>query len=111
LPEASEGGSPMWRKHLALALVLAAILVTPPSTAGAWGSRVVVVAPPHGSVFFVAPRHHFVHPRFFVQPFVATPFIVAPVVPSPFIAVRPIWVPGFWSWNGVQWVWVADHWR
>ncbi len=101
----------MWRKHLALALVLAAILVTLPSTAGAWGSRVAVVAPSHGSVFFV-PRHHFVHRRFVVvQPFVATPFVTAPFAPPPVIAVRPIWAPGFWSWNGVQWVWIAGHWR
>lgn len=103
----------MMRRGLALAFVLAAILVTLPSTAGAWGNRAVIVAPSHGSVFFVEHGHPFVHhPRFFIaHPFVATPFIVSPVVPPPVIVVQPIWVPGFWSWNGVQWVWAPGHWR
>ncbi len=23
---------------------------------------------------------------------------------------EPVWVAGFWGWNGFQWVWVPGHW-
>jgi len=26
------------------------------------------------------------------------------------VTVTPVWVPGFWSWNGATWVWVPGHW-
>lgn len=24
---------------------------------------------------------------------------------------QPVWVPGFWAWDGFSWVWVPPHWR
>lgn len=46
--------------------------------------------------------------------FVAQPF-VSPFVVSPFVATRPapafVFVPGFWSWNGFNWIWVRGHWQ
>jgi YXWGXW repeat-containing protein len=47
-----------------------------------------------------------------LQPLVATlappPLIaeVRPAVPSPGV----VWIPGFWSWTGGQYVWVAGRW-
>jgi hypothetical protein len=23
----------------------------------------------------------------------------------------PVWVPGYWAWDGVRWIWVQGHWR
>jgi hypothetical protein len=38
----------------------------------------------------------------------------APVVPlAPGVVVPPaqlVWVPGFWAWDGFNWVWVPPHW-
>lgn len=33
------------------------------------------------------------------------------VVPHPGAFVKqPVWVQGFWGWNGFGWVWVPGHW-
>ena len=31
---------------------------------------------------------------------------------APFFLVNPppVWVPGFWAWDGFEWVWVQGHW-
>ena len=31
---------------------------------------------------------------------------------APFFLVNPppVWVPGFWAWDGFEWVWVPGHW-
>lgn len=23
---------------------------------------------------------------------------------------QPVWIPGFWAWNGFQWVWIPGRW-
>jgi hypothetical protein len=30
---------------------------------------------------------------------------------APLPAPGPTWVPGFWWWDGYQWVWYPGHWR
>ncbi|MBI3628202.1 MAG: YXWGXW repeat-containing protein [Candidatus Rokubacteria bacterium] len=30
--------------------------------------------------------------------------------PSGVVESRPVWVPGFWTWDGFEWVWVPAHW-
>ena len=51
-------------------------------------------------------RHEFLHPHFFglIHPDFGSPVIV--VDPTP----KPVWMPGFWHWDGFQWVWVPGHW-
>jgi hypothetical protein len=96
------------RRGLAFALVLAGALTLMSRAADAWNSSVVVV--PRGGTVVVVERP-FVHHRPFVRPFVASPFVVFPFfAPAPVIVPRPVFVPGFWSWNGLSWVWVPGHW-
>jgi hypothetical protein len=49
----------------------------------------------HGKTVIVAPRaHHFFAPR-------------------PVVIVRqpsPLWVSGYWAWNGFGWVWMTGYW-
>jgi len=56
-------------------------------------------------------HHHFVHHGFFhpqfhrlIHPHFGPAVII--VDPTP----RPIWIPGFWHWDGFRWVWVPGHW-
>jgi hypothetical protein len=42
------------------------------------------------------------------------PVVIAPpraVVPHHGAFVRqPVWVQGFWTWNGFYWIWIPGHW-
>lgn len=96
---------------LALALSLAAGLTLLPGSAEAHhrhhafhGGCCVFVSPGHAFFAHDAFRHrHFIPHGFFHRGFGSTFVVIAPVP-------RPVWVPGFWSWNGSQWVWVPGHW-
>lgn len=59
------------------------VLRTPVDPWNGWGRPA-----PSASVTYVVP---------------GVPSIVAP-------APQPVWVPGFWAWNGFTWVWVPSHW-
>jgi len=108
-----------------LGLVTLVSLVLLPGSAlagGRFGFRGgVVIGQPAPSVFpkFADPWRHWGvihHPQPFIHPsphfFHASPhFFLHPHAPSTvIIAPQPIWVPGFWAWNGFQWVWVPGHW-
>lgn len=44
-------------------------------------------------------------------PFLAHPGKVVVVHPRTVVVpVAPVWIPGFWRWDGVGWVWVTGHW-
>lgn len=76
----------------------------------------------HGGhvTIFIGHGHPFVHHPFlihhpFVHPGLFHPHLRSPVfVPNPVIVVQPapqpVWVPGFWQWDGFQWIWVPGHW-
>ena len=95
----------MKRLALAFALALAVSLTLLTGAAGAHhrhhgfrgGHVTVFIGPP----FIVPHRHFFIHHGFFAPGFT---FIV--VDPAP----RPVWVPGFWRWDGFDRVWVPGHW-
>lgn len=98
---------------LALSLVVGVALLPRPAWAHHRHLRVHV-----GCCVFIAPVHPFVHHKFFVHhgfirphPFVHDGF-VHPHVGSTVVVVNPppVWVPGFWWWNGFQWLWVPGHW-
>lgn len=102
-------------RRMALVLLLVGGLVLVPG--GAWAhhrAHVVVVpccvfiAPGHAFVprpFF--PHHGFFRPRVFVEDgFIQAPFGSSAVIVTP----QPVWVPGFWWWDGFQWIWVPGHW-
>lgn len=103
---------------LAVILTLMVGFTLLPGSAWAWGDgSFVAVRSGHTSVFV---RNGFVQQhRFFPHRFVS-PVFVSPVFASPVIVERavvvvepvpqPMWVPGFWSWNGFQWVWVPGQW-
>ena len=40
----------------------------------------------------------------------AGPVACPAFIPAPVIVAQPVWVPGFWAWNGVGWVWVPGRW-
>lgn len=49
---------------------------------------------------------------------VINPVMVQPPQPAPQVEVIPIaptpdyvWVPGYWSWNGITWIWIRGSWR
>lgn len=51
-----------------------------------------------------------IHPHPF-PPFVFHPGTVVVVRPGKvLVPVSPVWVPGFWRWDGFRWIWVAAHW-
>lgn len=66
--------------------------------------------PGHGPHFigheFIFVHHGFFHPQFhgLIHPHFGPTVII--VDPTP----RPIWIPGFWHWDGFRWVWVSGHW-
>ena len=90
----------MKRISLALTLCLVAVLTLLPGSArashrhGSFAGCCVFIAPKH-SLFI---HHGFIHRR------VGPTFIV--VDPAP----QPVWVPSFWQWTGVQWMFVPGHW-
>lgn len=71
-----------------------------------------------GCCVFVDHGHPFVHHKVFVDPHFRGLrhhfFFAHPNVGSTVIVVeptrQPVWVPGFWWWNGFQWVWAPGHW-
>jgi hypothetical protein len=96
------------RMGLALALSLIGVLTLLPGPTWA-GDRhrtsagcCVFIGPGHSSVI----RHGFISRHGFIHPLVGPTFIVGAPVPQPAL----VWVPGFWWWNGFQWVWSPDHW-
>lgn len=101
----------MKRMVLVFALSLVVGLALTPKDAGAHHRSHGVHA---ACCVFIAPGHSFGnhgfrgHPRFFIHqglvPFPSATVIV--VNPAP----RPVWVPGFWWWDGFQWLWVPEHW-
>lgn len=48
-------------------------------------------------------HRHFIHHGFFPPPVGSTVIVVEPVP-------HRVWVPGFWRWDGFQWVLVPGHW-
>ena len=101
----------MKRFGFVLGLVLVLGLTLLPQSAWAWrsGRSTIVVISPQPACCF--------------SPFVSKPFVIhhgfiphrhvfVPPVVSPFVVVtpRPVWIPGFWSWNGFTWVWAPGHW-
>jgi len=38
--------------------------------------------------------------------------VIRPPVVSPFLFSQPriVWVPGYWVWDGFDWVWVPGYW-
>ena len=98
------------KQMLVLSLLVAMTLLSGAAWAHDRHHRVFVgccvfIAPVH--TFFI--RHGFIHP----QPFVHEGFVhlrngatVVVVDPAP----QPVWVPGFWWWEGFQWVWAPGHW-
>ena len=99
----------MKRIGLTLALALVVGLGLLPGAAWAWSNRNSVGVPAgHVSVFVGHPfvHHHFFHPGFVHHRFFAPSVIVTNSV----VVVEPVWVPGFWSWTGFQWVWVPGRW-
>lgn len=107
-------------KRLNLALVLALGLTLPPAAVSAGGPHALHqggfrLGAHAGDVnVFISHGHpfvHHVHPHF-VHPHVIHHGLIHPH--STFIVVHPapqlVWVPGFWWWNGFQWVWISGHW-
>jgi hypothetical protein len=92
-----------------LGLVLALALA--PNGASAWSSG-------RSTVISVNPRpvccvsHFQTHPFVFQDGFLPRhhAFVAPPV--SSFLVVKPqpVWIPGFWAWNGFTWVLAPGHW-
>jgi hypothetical protein len=86
-PASADGG---WRRP--------SVFPQPSDPWRAWGHTRVDRSHPkfhHGKTVIVAPRAH---------PFLA---------PRPVVIVRqasPLWVPGYWAWNGFGWVWMPGYW-
>lgn len=114
----------MKRIGLALGIVIAftASLTLLPRAAWAWGGHGFHGGHPsgfhagHGGAF-VGHGHHAFHGGCCVfighgHPFVTRGFS-DPHSGSAVIGVnpahQPVWIPGFWWWNGVQWVWAPGH--
>ncbi len=103
----------MKRIALVLALVLVVGLTFMPGAAWAWRGQVHAFASPgfqSACCVFIGPRHPVGHRHFFFsQGFFPPPtsrFIAVDPVPQPAL----VWVPGFWWWNGFQWLWWPGRW-
>lgn len=115
-------------KRIGIGLALAAALTVLPGPA--WTGHAVHhgfhASVPSGHVgIFISHGHPFVHHPFKAHPhFLHHPHFVQhrhllrhgfhhPHFRSIFIGVHPVphavWVPGFWHWDGVRWVWVPGH--
>ncbi|MFQ5898538.1 MAG: hypothetical protein ACE5JN_09850 [Candidatus Methylomirabilia bacterium] len=57
----------------------------------------------HGRLRHHTFGHRFHHHRFHPLHFRRHAIAVRPVP-------RPVWVAGFWHWNGFRWLWVPGHW-
>ncbi len=74
-----------------------------------------LLATPH-SVSAKGHHHHFHHPHHVVilpaTPLFSSPGVIRPHAVSPFVVgtPQPVWVAGFWAWDGFGWVWVPGHW-
>lgn len=102
-------------RTLGIVIAFAVSLTLLPGTAWAWGGHGFHSG--HGGPF-IGHGHHALHGGRCVfigpgHPFVAHGFgahhngsTVIAVHPAP----QPVWVPGFWWWNGFQWVWAPGHW-
>jgi hypothetical protein len=64
------------------------------------------------------PWRHWGHPRFHKRFDRSRTVIISPRAPGAeshpgAVIIRqrqPVWVQGFWAWNGFGWVWVPGHW-
>ena len=106
----------MRRIALALALAFVVSLTLLPGAAWAWrGHAHVLLGRPgfqSACCVFIGPGQPFGHRQFFNNRFIGPSFAPSVIVTNPIVVVepQPMWVPGSWWWNGLQWVWWPGHW-